>query len=239
LRFGDAKAAASIGRERAMNVTSLSRLGAVLCTAFLTSCAFLSGPVAVEATAEGYAKDAHSRGLVIFAVNWGPRWGCGSYQNARIMSFGFDRFPLETVGNEKKPDFVPKKPGKLTDKQEFVNYAYLMEPGEYALSRFEIAAARSRSEAYDFIAQRSDLIKQGQAVGGSFDVRADEIVYIGHFFVNCQQNPTLWRYYTEDKSAVDFHMIYVKQKYPFLDVQNTKYRLFRTKTLGLDHKIRQ
>jgi hypothetical protein len=49
----------------------------------------------------------------------------------------------------------------------------------------------------------------------------------------------LWRYYTEDKSAVDFHMIYVKQKYPFLDVQNTKYRLFRTKTLGLDHKIRQ
>ena len=114
-----------------------------------------------------------------------------------------------------------------------------MEPGEYALSSFEIEAAYSPSDIDRFVTRRSDLIQNGRAIGGSFNVQADEIVYIGHFFVNCQQPPTLWRYYTEDKSAFDFHMIYVKKKYPFLDVQNAKYRLFRTKNLGLDHKFRR
>ena len=219
-----------------MNSTIHRILITALFSTSLISCASF-GPVAVEATAENYSKTASGKGLVIFAVNWGPRWGCGSYQDAAVTSFGFDRFPSDITGNDTPPQFSIGKSDVPTTKQEFVSYAYLVEPGEYALSRFEIAAARSPSEVVDFIAQRSDLIQKGKAIGGSFDVHADEMVYIGHFFVGCQKQPTLWRYYMEDKSALDFYMIYVKQKYPFLDVQNAEYRLMRTNTLGLDHKL--
>lgn len=227
-----------MNREGAMKVTIQCRLAAVLLAASVASCASISSaPPGIEATAEAYAKKGRTNGLVIVAINWGRRWDCGPYQKAQLMSIGFDRIPLENASADKTPDLFFKGLDDRARKQQFLNFAYLVAPGEYALSSYEIEAAYSLSDIDRFASRRSDLIQNDRALGGTFNVQAGEIVYIGHFFIDCRKNPRLWRYYTEDKSAFDFHMKSVKRKYPFLDVGNAKYRLFRTKAFGLDHKL--
>lgn len=48
-------------------------------------------------------------------------------------------------------------------KPVFDNYAFLVEPGEYGLSRLEIKVAKSRSDVGFFKAPRSRFLKAGTA----------------------------------------------------------------------------
>ncbi len=208
-------------------------LGAVSCTTIS------SNHIAGEATPESYAKSGATKGVVILAVNWSRRRGCGEFENAEIMSMGFDRLPANNAANDSRPGVFLDGPPRLLKQSGFSDYALLLEPGEYALTSFDIKVARSVTDVGHFAANRSQLLENGKPKGGSFDVKAGEVVYIGNFFLDCRGGPTLWRYYTEGRDGFKSHMKEVKQKYPFIDPDKVNFRLFRTTTLGRNYELAQ
>ena len=213
---------------------TLLSLGAVSCTTVSNS------KIANEATAQSYAESAAKKGVVILAVNWGRRWGCGNFENAQIVSFGFDRLPIQNASDNSRADLLLNAPGgRLFVDPVFLDYAVLVEPGEYALTSFDIMAARSTTDVGHFVATRSDLLENGKPKAGSFEVKAGEVVYIGNFWLDCQGQPTLWRYYTKGREGFKSHMAEVRQKYPFIDPNKVTFRLFRTKNLGSDYELPQ
>lgn len=218
----------------------------------LSSCATISSsPVVNEATAETYAAAGNSKGVVVLSVNWARHWKCGEYQSAEIQSLGFDRLPLKGAASDSPSEVFLDGPPRLLKKPLFFDYALLLEPGEYALTSFDISVGRPISEAGNyranrlrqgvggFRANRSQLVENNKPLGGSFVVKAGEAVYIGNFYIECDQQPTIWRYYTEGRDNFREHMVEVKQKYPFIDPDKVKYRLFRTTALGLDYELPQ
>ena len=207
---------------------------------FVSSCATIqSNPVASEVTPDAYAKSKSAKGVAVMAVNWERRWKCGSFENAEVMSLGFDRLPVTNSAPEAPASVFIDGPPRLAKKRGFENYALLLEPGEYALSSFDVKVARSVSDVGHFAVGRKNLIVKGEPKGGSFKVDAGEIVYVGNFFVECLPgSATLWRFYTEGHDGFGSHMNEFKQKYPFLDLTTVQYRLFRTSVIGQDYELK-
>lgn len=73
---------------------------------------------------------------------------------------------------------------------------------------------------------------------GSFKVLASETVYIGNFALDCFQNPSLWRYYSENQEDFQKQLGDYKAKYPFLDLSSVKYRLFETNVISQAHELK-
>jgi hypothetical protein len=212
-------------------------LSVILFSSIFSACATLhSGSISREATVDDYTKFRDTKGVVILAVDWGRQWGCASFENAEILSMGFDRLPPNGNVSDQPSEIFLDGPPRLTKTRGYVDYALFLEPGEYALSSFDIKVARSSSDIGHFLARRRNLIQEGQAKAGSFQVEAGETIYIGHFFLSCFQQPTLWRYYTNGRAAFHKYMIGVKQKYPFIDTDKAIYRLFKT-PLGLPYEL--
>ena len=99
------------------------------------------------------------------------------------MKLEFDRITGEPKAPDAEADFIVNGPWRLTRTLRFLNYAFLVPPGEYALSGVSIKVARSISDVGYLNAKRADLIKDGNPEGGSFTVAAGEIVFIGNFFL--------------------------------------------------------
>jgi hypothetical protein len=118
--------------------------------------------------------------------------------------------------------------------------AFLLQPGEYALTAFHIKAATSVNDVGAFQAGRTRLLDGESAVAGSFTVGANELVYVGHFAPGCPQKgqPIPWRYYLKDAGAFEEYVAKVKRKYPFLDARTPQFRLFRTTTIGHEFRLR-
>ena len=74
---------------------------------------------------------------------------------------------------------------------------------------------------------------------GTFTVKAGELVYIGHFGLDCYKEPTIWRYYPEGREGFDSYKQVIKKQYPFLDVDKMEFRLFKTSKLGRDYELPQ
>lgn len=221
-----------------MNTSAVIVLAAGLLTLGAVSCTTVSnGSIANEATAASYTHTESTNGLVILAVNWGRHWGCGAYENAEIMSIGFDRLPANDTAIKAQPEVFLDGPSRLLKQPGFFDYALSLKPGEYALTSFDIKVARSVTEVGFLKADRSQLLKDGKPLGGSFDVKAGEVVYIGNFYLDCNGQPTLWRYYTDGRAGFKKHMNEVKQKYPFIDPDKVHFRLFRTTTIGKDYEL--
>ncbi|WP_173044918.1 hypothetical protein [Nitrospira sp. KM1] len=114
------------------------------------------------------------------------------------------------------------------------HYVLALEPGSYALTRYEIDVAESTFRTKVGIASRSTLIDHGQPVGGTFDSQAGELVCIGHFgwtvtrsrrsdgitlkALACSRT-------TKTKSSGDI---------PNLDVETMQVRLFKSALFGRD-----
>ena len=225
---------------RKMRILRLFAFAASLLSLGAGGCATVSHSLlASEASPEAYAKSSSTKGVVILAVNWSRRWNCGGYENAEIMSLGFDRLPMQDGTNDRSPEVFIDGPSRLTKKPIFLDYALLLDPGEYALTSFDVNVAQSASDVGHFVAKRSHLLENGQPKAGSFEVKGGETVYIGHFFLDCHKQPTLWRYYTESRDDFRAHMSEVKQKYPFIDPDRVTYRLFRTTTIGQNYQLPQ
>ena len=224
-----------------MNIESLTRLSAIfVLPAVLTACASISivnsAQESTEATAESYAEHRSARGVVLLGVNWGRTWACGSYQNGELRAFGFDLLPTTKKSNEEIADIVLHTGPNILRRQEYIGYALLVEPGEYALAGFaiKVTPAKIVSDAVQYwVANRSDLLKYGKYRGGHFTVAANETVYLGHFDIKCTTGgPKLWRVRAKEGEDFDSYLVDIKKKYPFLDLKQTEYRLFQTTEFG-------
>jgi len=194
-------------------------------------------PLASEATQRGYAKEGAMKGLVILSVNWDRKWGCGGFQNAELRELNFDHLPTARQKDDEMGDLVLEAPLRHASKPDIVDYAILVEPGEYALSFCSIKVGRSESDVGYIRYGRRQLMSDGKAQGGSFTVAAGESVYIGHFFLECAERPTLWRSYEEGRENFRNKMTAVRRKYPFLEVDKVQFRLFRTKIFGNPYEL--
>lgn len=191
----------------------------------------------VERLADDAVAASESKGVVLLAVRWDRRWKCAGYENAQLRVIGFDKLPSTKPDDAASPDLLLDDAPLLLTKPAFDNYAFLVEPGEYGLSRLEIKVARSMTDVGFFNAPRSKLLQGGQPLGGKFTVAAGEVVYLGHFYLDCYQQPTLWRYYPEGREGFKEYLASVKRMYPALDVEKVTFRLFQTKEFGRDYKL--
>jgi hypothetical protein len=191
-----------------------------------------------EATTKSFANNYNAKGIVLLDVNWDRRWKCGGFENAELKSIAFDRLSLVKSSDDALADLTITEFQNSASRPAFKSYAFILEPDDYALSNFSIKAARSMSDIVYLGAKRSDLLKDGKALGGTFKVGAGETVYIGNFFLDCFQHPQLWRYYTEGTKNFKFHLTQYKQKYPFIDVDHVVYRLFETDIFGLPYELK-
>ena len=224
-----------------MIIESFTRLSAIfVLPALFTACASTamvnSAQQSIEATAESYAKQRSTKGVVLLGVNWGRTWACGAYQNAELRIFAFDLMPTTKESNEEGADIVLHTGPNLLRRQEYIGYALLVEPGEYALAGFAIKVMPDKlvsDTAQYWVAGRSDLAKYGAYRGGHFNIAAGETVYLGHFDIKCTAaGPKLWRVRAKPGEDFDAYLADLRKKYPFLDLKQTKYRLLQTTEFG-------
>lgn len=207
----------------------------ILSVLFLASCA--SVLVQHDYSASGhvseasYATEGAKKGLVLVSTSGSRAWDCGTFENAELRSIGFDLEP-STKAEESAPDLVIN-----STPSGHLNYAFLIEPGTYGLSNISIKVARSMSEVGYINANREALLDGPASRGGSFTVNAGEAVYIGHFALDCALDPKLWRFYLEDRAAFESYVNEYKAAYPYLNLENTKFRLFKTKDFGHDFSL--
>jgi hypothetical protein len=183
-------------------------------------------------SSSAYAEGANTKGVVLVSANWGRKWKCGRFENAQLKSLSFDKTGTPKEGNDEKADLVLEDSSFLPAPPRFINYAYIVEPGEYLLSAFSVKAAQSVSNVGYLNTARSNLIIDGKSKAGSFTVSAGEIVYIGHFFLDCAQDPVPWRYYPSDKGDFNQFLSGIKKEFEALDIEKVKFRLFDTTTMG-------
>lgn len=174
------------------------------------------------------------KGIVLIGVNWDRSWNCGGYENAELRSVGFDLLPVHVNDNGPPPDIVLNG---SHDGRGYINFVFLVKPGQYGISYVRIKVAGSMSDVGYFTAYRSSLIKDGNPVGGTFNVAAGEAVYIGHFGLDCAQEPMLWRYYLEDRRSFDDYLTDYRENYPYLKFDDVQYRLFSTREFGYEFSL--
>jgi len=64
-----------------------------------------------------------------------------------------------------------------------------------------------------------------------------EVVYLGHFYLDCYQQPILWRFYPEGREGFNEYLASLKKIYPALNVEKVAFRLFQTKEFGQEYKL--
>ena len=193
--------------------------------------------VAERITGEAVTAAQKSKGVVLLAVRWDRRWKCAGFENAQLRVIGFDKLPSTKANDDAAADIVLDDAPLVMTKPTFDNYAFLVEPADFGLSRLEIKVARSVSDVGFFKVPRSKFLKDGQSLGGTFTVGAGEVVYLGHFYLDCHQQPILWRYYPEGREGFNGYLTSLKKSYPALDVEKVVFRLFQSKEFGQDYKL--
>ena len=207
----------------------------------LSACAGVTNPIKFDesdiVTEDSYLGNKTTNGIVLMDVNWGRWWGCGSHENAQLISLAFDKLPMSPINNEAEPTLVMHSPSRLMVDPVFINYAYSLEPGEYAISAFSIKVVDSRSKVGFLTSLREELYSGDRPVGGTFTVKPGEAVFIGNFYLDCAYGPTLWRYHSDGKEAFDAQVKEYVKRYPFLELGNVKFRLFKTSKFGNDYEL--
>ncbi len=215
----------------------------IVITLAISSCAGVTQPIKFQkshvVTEKAYIENKDANGVILLDVNWGRRWKCGSHENAQLISLAFDKLPVSSVGNEVEPSLVLHSPSRLSVDPVFLNYAYSLPPGEYAISAVSIKVADSISNVGFITAQRDKLYKKGKPVGGTFLVKPSEAVFIGNFYLDCAYGPTLWRYHSDGKEGFNTQIKEYRKSFPFLDLSDVKFRLFKTKEFGNDYNLVQ
>jgi hypothetical protein len=209
----------------------------------LSACVGVTQPIKFKesnvVTKDTYLTNKTTNGVVLLDVNWGRWWGCGGHENAQLISLAFDKLPMSQIDNKAVPALVLQSPSRLMVDPVFLNYAYSLAPGEYAISAFSIKVADAMHNVGFLTAQREQLYSGGKPVGGTFTVRPGEAVFIGNFYMDCTYTPTLWRYYSDGKDAFDSQVKEYAQSFPFLELNDVQFRLFKTEEFGNDYELVQ
>ena len=192
----------------------------------------IAAPISTALTKEGYVASGENKGVVLIAVNWARRWQCGGFENAQLQSMAFDLATKPGKGKSDQPDIALEPSSTLLAGPSFVHYAFIVEPGEYQLSAFKLKVAKSIANIAYMKGDRSTLLVGGKSKAGSFTAVAGEIVYVGHFAVDCGGVPMPWRFYPEDRLGFDHYLKNFAAEFPGLPVEKAKFRLFQTETMG-------
>jgi hypothetical protein len=166
-------------------------------------------------------------------IDWARKWGCIASENAQIQELEFTRMISDGSGGLKPTDLTLTFKNGLLTNNGFQGYALLLDPGIYALSGVELKKESVRR--YKLGADQ--LIKEGKAVGGSFDVAAGEIVYIGHFAVDCGPEAMVWRFYINGRAAWERYLVDVHKQLPYTKDAPVAYRLFATESFGFPYSL--
>ena len=207
-----------------------------VCLAFALLAAL---PVAAQVplSEHAYKESRSTKGIVILQVNWGRYWGCGPYENAQLQRLAFRRLGGNVSPTDKDWELSPAS--TLLVKSSFEPYVVLLDPGEYALSGYRFKVAASVSNVRTTEGDSSKLIVDGRPVGGSFNVAAGEVIYVGHFGVDCHGEPTPWRFYIDGKQEFDRYVDGFHERFPFAKDAAVTYRLFQTEHFGQPYVLPQ
>ena len=168
-------------------------------------------------------------GVVIIQVNWGRSWKCGQFENAQLQALTFTKSPIDT------PESISLElvtPSKLFVDNKFLPYAFVIQPGEYVLTTFDVKVARSVSDVAHINGSKDNLIKEGKPIGGTFTVNPGEVVYVGHFGLDCGAEPFLWRTYIDGREDFERYIGGFRAKFPFAKQVPAQFRLFSTQLFG-------
>ena len=179
-------------------------------------------------SARTFAKNMPDKGIVIFKINWGRKWGCAGVENAQLGRLTFSRLPLA----ESSVTLDLKPLSRLFVNDEFTPYAYVVDPGTYAITAFDVTVAKSQWDVGHIVASKDQLFENESPKGGTFEVSANEVVYIGHFGLDCTQETIPWRYYLADRSAFDNLVAGFRKHFPFASSLPVRFRLFTTTMFG-------
>lgn len=206
---------------------------AALVLGVLSSTAY-SQDSALTLTEETFNAHRQDRGVVVLHVNWGRQWNCHGHDNAQLQRLTFQRLP---AGDASPEEITLDIPSKIRTKDAFHRYALMVPPGEYALSgfRFKVASAVSSYTIHE--PDASKLIANGRPKAGSFRVGAGEIVYIGHFGVDCNGEPSPWRFYIEGEEQFRQYAENFHREFPFTRSVPMTYRLFDTNVFGRQYAL--
>ena len=109
--------------------------------------------------------------------------------------------------------------------------AIIVNPGEYAISGFDVRTAKLSKEVGHLEWGVKELFDGEESIGGTFYVNAGEIVYIGDFGLDCAYEPIPWRYYIEEEDF-EAYVDGFRKKNKFIDNKPIIYRLFQTTKFG-------
>ena len=190
----------------------------------------------VALTKRSYQELNSSKGLVILHVNWGRYWNCGGHENAQLQRLSFRRIDASAdVSHEK--DWVLAPASTLLTRPHFDPYAVYLDPGEYALSGFRFKIANSVTDIQVAEPGPADLIVEGKPMAGSFTVGAGEAVYIGHFGVDCNGEPTPWRYHLDGSKEFAGYVDGFHKHFGFMKDAMITFRLFKTESIGQPYEL--
>jgi hypothetical protein len=190
----------------------------------------------VPLAAKSYEKLRATHSVVVVHVNWGRYWKCGPYENAQLQRLAFRRLP-EVGAPSVTEDWELKVPNRLTAKPFFQPYAYLVEPGTYALSGLRLKVAASTSDVRVADLDSTVLLPEGAPAGGTFTIGTGEVVYIGHFGLDCKGEPTPWRFYIEGKDEFQKYSKGFQKQFPFTNETPPVFRLFKTDKFGSAYEL--
>ena len=180
----------------------------------------------VSLSANTYKPDL---GFLVIQVNWGRTWKCGQFENAQLQALTFTKSPIDS---EESATLDLETPSKLFVDNKFLPYTFVVQPGEYVLTAFDVKVARSMTDVAHIKGSKDNLIKDGKPVGGTFTVNPGEIVYVGHFGLDCGAEPFLWRNYIQSREDFERYVAGFREKYPFAKQVPVQYRLFSTDIFG-------
>ncbi|EJL91874.1 hypothetical protein PMI16_01363 [Herbaspirillum sp. CF444] len=186
----------------------------------------------VQFDAALFAQQAATKGVVLMSADWSRHWGCARYENAQLQFLAFDKNGVQKTSADGQWDVMIKDGSILPSKKNYGNYAFIVEPGEYLLTGFRIKLGKSVSNVGNFYGDRKNMLENGKSKGGSFTVAAGEIVYIGHFSLDCAKAPMPWRFYPETREDFSKYLDEIRQEYPGIDKDKVQFRLFETTIMG-------
>ena len=134
-------------------------------TALLLAAQNLSAAEPLALSETTYTPD---NAVLMLGVNWGRTWKFGRYENAQIEALTFRQSPL-TSDNQVSLEL--KTPSKLAIEDKFVPYAFVVKPGEYVLTSFDVKVARSVSDVGHLKRAEESLVKDGKPIGGSLSTQ--------------------------------------------------------------------
>lgn len=190
----------------------------------------------VTLSRKSFQELAASRGLVILHVNWGRYWKCGAFENAQLQRLTFRRIAGDGTGTA-DADWELSPASVLLAKSSFQPYTVYLEPGRYALGGFRFKVTRSAADIQVAEPGPAELIVDGKPVAGSFTVAPGETVYVGHFGVDCDGEPTPWRFYIDGRAAFEEYVAGFRKQFPFMQEVPVTFRLFETSTLGNPYEL--